>query len=283
MTPSWIILTMGDRPEELAACIESISTQDVTGEIVLVVNGAVIDEPPEGVVLVMSDTNVGIPEGRNLGAEAATGDVLLFLDDDAFYDSDNLTSETLALFSADPQLAVVSFHIQDDAGSTARRHVPRAGSADPNTSAEVTTFLGGASAVRRDAFFDVGRYAGDFFYSHEESDLAWRLLDRGYRLWYAADLVVRHPAPEPARHASGLERTARNRVWLARRRLPWILAAVHIATWTVLLLLRSRSVTEARAVLSGTVSGFGTVPGPRDPISWSTALRMTKLGRPPII
>jgi hypothetical protein len=33
----------------------------------------------------------------------------------------------------------------------------------------------------------------------------------------------------------------------------------------------------------GFVEGWRSDPGPRRPMSWSTVLRMTRLGRPPVI
>jgi hypothetical protein len=45
----------------------------------------------------------------------------------------------------------------------------------------------------------------DEFSSREENDMALRVLDAGWGIWYEPDLVLRHPrAPQPApgRHAS---------------------------------------------------------------------------------
>src|SRR4029450_13889085 len=49
------------------------------------------------------------------------------------------------------------------------------------------------------------------------------------------------PQPPPRRHALFWRLNARNRVWLARRRLPWLLAGGYLATWTMITLTRLRS------------------------------------------
>ena len=53
-------------------------------------------------------------------------------------------------------------------------------------SGAVTTFLGGGSVVRRAVAGPGGGAAGRFFYAHEETDLAWRALDAGWRIRYDA-------------------------------------------------------------------------------------------------
>ena len=81
---SAVILTMGDRPEALKDSINSIRMQeDVDVEIIVVWNGISPDQSIDAEIHIHSDVNVGIPSGRNLGASKASGDLILFLDDDA--------------------------------------------------------------------------------------------------------------------------------------------------------------------------------------------------------
>ena len=82
-----VVLTMGDRPTELAAAIDSARRQPVDVEIVLVVNGGDPDRSL-GDVVVEPGENLGIPEGRNVGAAEGTADVICFLDDDGELDGD---------------------------------------------------------------------------------------------------------------------------------------------------------------------------------------------------
>ena len=46
---------------------------------------------------------------------------------------------------------------------------------------EVTAFLGGAVAVRRQAFDAAGGYPGEYFYALEETDLALGMIDAGWK------------------------------------------------------------------------------------------------------
>lgn len=285
MTVSVVVLTMGDRPAELNRAVRgALDQRDVVVQVVVVGNGADLPDLPDGVVTLRLPENLGIPGGRNKGVAAATGEIVVFLDDDGWYAAPDVLREVAARFEADPRLGIVSMRIRDpEGGPGARRHVPRLRAADPSVSSEVTTFLGGASAVRRSVFNQVGGLPEEFFYAHEETDLAWRVLDAGYRIWYDADAVMYHPAVAPTRHADFYYKNARNRVWLARRNLPWPLATVYLLNWAALMVARERTLAALRPWLAGFREGWRTECGPRHPISYRTAWRMTRLGRPPII
>ncbi|KOX20870.1 glycosyltransferase family 2 protein [Nocardiopsis sp. NRRL B-16309] len=284
-TLSCVLLTMGTRPAELRRAITSVFEQkDADVEVVVVGNGADLPDLPEGVRTVRLPENVGIPEGRNHGVRATEGDVILFLDDDGWYRSTDLARHVRERFAAEPSLGALSFRIADpDGGPDQRRHVPRLRVGDSRRSSVVTTFLGGASAVRRSAFEAGGGLPGEFFYAHEETDLAWRIMDAGYTIEYDAEAVMYHPAVAPTRHENFYRLNARNRVWLARRNLPWPLAFAYLATWVAMTLLRERDRSALRSWFAGFREGWREDAGPRTPIRWSTAWRMTRAGRPPII
>ena len=203
-----VIITMGNRPDELRALVDSIAKQEGDPvEVVVVGNGSPVPDLPEGVRSIELPENLGIPGGRNVGIEAfgpAGGDVdiLMFLDDDGLLGHQDTAELCRRAFTDDPELGIISFRIADpDTGLTQRRHVPRPGTTDPMRSSRVTSFLGGANAVRTKVFAEVGILPEEFFYAHEETDLAWRALDAGWMIDYRADMLLYHPATAPSRHA----------------------------------------------------------------------------------
>lgn len=285
-----VILTMGDRPAELRALLDSVRGQQGDPvEIVVVGNGAPVPEVPAGVRTVLLPENLGIPAGRNAGIEAfgpagADVDVLLFLDDDGSLPDTGSAELIRAAFAAAPVLGIVSFRIADPVtGVTQRRHVPRLRASDPLRSSRVTTFLGGASAVRTGVLAEVGPLPGDFFYAHEETDLAWRALDAGWQIDYRADIVLHHPTLPPSRHAEYHRMVARNRVWLARRNLPAPVVPLYLGVWLLLTLVRRPSVSALKVWFAGFREGWASPPGPRHPMKWRTVWRLTRLGRPPVV
>ncbi len=285
MKLSCVILTMGDRPAELARAVGSALAQEgVDLEVVVVGNGAGVPAPPAGVKVVGLPENLGVAGGRNAGLRESAGDVVLFLDDDGWYPDRAVGQHVASRFAEDPELAVISFRVTGPAGGAgARWHVPRLRAGDPERSSEVTTFAGGACAIRRVAYLAAGGLPELFFYAHEETDLAWRLLGLGYRLEYDAAARMCHHTLPNARHATWYRLDGRNRVLLARRNLPWPLGAAYLFDWFLLTVVRERSLTALRAWLSGFAEGWRVDPGERRPLSARTAWRMTRAGRPPVI
>lgn len=275
-----VLLTQCDRPAELERAVASVRSQrGVNAHVVLVVNGA---EPPSSdladQVIGLSD-NIGIPGGRNIGAAASNADVVLFLDDDAELQGEDHLAGILERFDADPDLGALAVRIVDEEGATQRRHVPRVGSGSAERSGRVTHFIGATCAVRASAFDSVGGFDPRFFYAMEESDLSWRLLDRGWSIWYAADLTTFHPRTTPSRHHDHLRFQARNRFWMAWRSLPRTVFAGHLLTWTAISAARREPLG---VVLRGYREAWADRPT-RRPMRWRTVARMTRIGRPPVI
>jgi GT2 family glycosyltransferase len=282
------VLTMGDRPTELADLLDSVAKQETpAARVVVVGNGSPLPELPEWVTAVELPENLGIAGGRNVALERlrvfGDVDVVVDLDDDGLLISTDVFTRLTELYRADDRLGVVSFRIADERGRTARRHVPRLRAGDPERGGPVTTFLGGGHGLSTRMLDEIGGWPDAFFYAHEETDLAWRALDAGWTVLYAPELVLRHPWTSPTRHAVYHRMVARNRVWLAKRHLPAVLVPVYLGVWTALTLARARSLSGLRAWAGGFAEGVRTPCGPRRPMRWATVWRMTRLGRPPII
>jgi GT2 family glycosyltransferase len=280
-----VLLSMGTRPDELATALQSVLGQrDVEVECVVVGNGWEPTGLPPVVNSVPLTDNVGIPEGRNIGAAHVSGDILFFLDDDAALATTGVLSDAVAAFDADPALAIAQLRSVDpDGAPTSRRHVPRVGSGGPDRAGDVAWFWEGAALVRRTAFDEIGGWPGEFFYGHEGVEVAWRVIDAGYRVYYAADLGVLNPAAAPFRGPQHAYMNARNRVWVARRNLPRVLIVGYVTVWLLATLLRTRGVADFRAIARGFADGARLPCGPRHPIRWRTVWRLTRLGRPPIV
>jgi GT2 family glycosyltransferase len=282
---SCVILTMGDRPAELGRAVTSaLAQQECDLEVVVVGNGADVGPLPDGVTVLRLPGNAGVAGGRNAGLRACTGDVVLFLDDDGWYPDPGVGRYVARRFAEDPGLAVISFRVVDPAGGPgARWHVPRLRASDPERSSAVTTFAGGACAVRREAYLAAGGLPEAFFYAHEETDLAWRLIGLGYRLEYDAAARICHHTLPNARHPAFYRLDGRNRVLLARRNLPWPLAALYLLDWLAITVARERSPGAVRAWLAGFAEGWRMDPGARRTMTARTAWRLARAGRPPIV
>lgn len=280
-----VVLTMGQRPDELDRGIRSVLAQEgVVTDVVVVGNAWEPEGLPAGVVGLGLPQNVGIPAGRNAGVPHVSGDLLFFLDDDAWLPDPGFLRAVADRFAADPRLGLVQPRVVDPSGAQSpRRWVPRLRVGDPTEPGPATTLWEGAVAMRRFVYDAVDGWPDEFFYAHEGIDLVWRVWDAGYLPWYAADLVVHHPVIDPARHEVYYRLNARNRVWLARRNLPVVLEPAYVGTWVGMTLLRVHDRAALGAWFAGLREGLSERPIGRRRMRWRTVWAMTKAGRPPVI
>jgi GT2 family glycosyltransferase len=224
-TVSIVVLTYC-RPEEITRNVASLLKLRYDPlEIVVVDNASdviVADLLPQDSRLrvLRMDENKGIA-GRNHGVLAATGDVVITLDDDVTGLSDQsieLIVEALAV----PQVAAVNFRILDEVTGEitnwCHHRVPEKYADGQFDTYEISE---GAVALRRQAFIDAGLYPEFFFISHEGPDLAIRLMDMGYRVVYNGKITVLHSHCQIARVSwRRYYYDTRNQIWLVVRHLP---------------------------------------------------------------
>jgi GT2 family glycosyltransferase len=281
-----VVLTQGRRPAELRRALDSVRAQQgVDTDVVVVGNGWQPTGLPAGVRGLGLPENVGIPAGRNAGVPHVAGELLFFLDDDATLPDPGFLAAAAERFAAADRLGVLQPRVDVLGGGTApQRWTPRLRAGDPRRSSPVFSVWEGALVLRRAAFEAAGGWPAPFFYAHEGIELAWRSWDAGYSVWYAGDLVAEHPLTAPTRHGDYFRLNARNRVWLARRNLPWLVAVPYVANWTAVQVLRSwRTPATLRPWLRGWLEGWRSPAGDRSPLRWSTIARMARHGRPPVL
>ena len=163
MKLSIVILTMGNRPDEVARAIDSHRAAacrwrraDRRRQRRRPAAGAARGDRAAAASQLRRGRR---PQRRR--QRACTGDVVLFLDDDGWYPEPAALGEHVARrFAADPALAVLSFRVLDPTGGAGGRwYVPRLRAGDPERGSVVTTFAGGACAIRRAAYRRGGRAA----------------------------------------------------------------------------------------------------------------------------
>lgn len=280
-----VVLSMGTRPQELAQALQTLLRQTrVDLDILVVGNGWRPMGLPPGVRTLTLAENVGIPEGRNIGARAVKGEVIFFYDDDAWLPTGDVLSRLVCVLLADSVTAIVQPCATDPTGlPSPRRWIPRLNVRDGGRGGLTCVFWEGVFAIRRSAFDQVGGWPGHFFYGHEGIDLAWRLTDANWLIRYVPQIEVHHPATSPTRHAVYYRMNARNRVWLARRNLPWPLAVIHLTAWVCITVIRVRNAQRLAVWFRGFYEGLTTDCGQRQPMRWRTAWGMLRKGRPPVI
>lgn len=142
----------------------------------------------------ISVENGGLGHARNIGAEAASGEIVAYLDDDAYPDPDWMRYLAHTFRSTD-YAAVGGPNIPPgDEGWIARAiaHAP-GGPIHVLTSDREAEHIPGCNlAVRRESLEEVGGFDAVFRAAGDDVDVCWRLLDRGWRLGFQPAAAVFH-------------------------------------------------------------------------------------------
>lgn len=213
-----VVICTHDRPGLLDRCLGAVARLDYPRFEILVVDNAPSDDRACEVakcwgVRYVVEPAPGLSRARNRGARACNTEVVAYLDDDAVPEPDWLAG--LAQEFADPLVMAVAGKILRFAPATMiDRHLPvengGAGRERRVVSRQTPGWfemanlggigIGANMAFRRSAFdiwpgFDVRLGRGATLYSGEEDYAFFCLVDRGYRIAYAPDAVVRHRYP----------------------------------------------------------------------------------------
>jgi GT2 family glycosyltransferase len=214
------------------------------------------------VTFLRSDVNLGATGGRNLLARHGSGEVLVFLDDDAIPGA-GLLDGVRRHFTDEPELGLLALRIDDPATGRPRpAEFPHRDKRLADTAFRPTYFVGAGWAVTRAAFRGVGGLDEHLFYSLEELDLSFRLVAAGVRFAYDPALRVSHLAAAGGRPSGrSLSYAVRNRWWVPVRHLPWPMAASHVLLWSAYLLTVALRRRQVGAWRQGFVEGVSHLPG----------------------
>ena len=192
----------------LLSCIATVLAQDPVPEIIVVDNGStdnsveLIGSTFPQVRVIRNEENLGFAGPANQGAALASGDLLLFLNNDA-----RLMPGTLArlvdVLQGDPRVAACEPTMLrgdgklDSAGSmfTKTGFLYNLNEDDVSSSRFGPyrfSLKGACLLVRAELFNRAGRFDDSYFAYFEETDLCWRLLAMGYRLEHVNNAVVMH-------------------------------------------------------------------------------------------
>jgi len=219
-----IVIITYNRPADMLELVQNISQLDNSGLLkeVIVVNNRSTEsyESVEDFISAhphlpfryeIAEENLGVSRGRNYATKKSTGDILLFLDDDAlFRDRDALTQVYNVFDDSGKKTGIASFkvlyHSTGEMQETAFAHKEFEKRKNLHHF-ETAYFVGCAHAIRREVFEHTGYYPADFFYGMEEYDLSYRAIGAGYKIVYDDRVVILHkespggrlPKPEKLR------------------------------------------------------------------------------------
>ena len=216
-----VVIPVFDGGESFRACLSSLAALAPGANEIIVVDDSSGDSSGRlasefGAQVLSTPVRSGPAHARNLGAQQAYGDILLFVDADVAVRPDTIGRVAQA-FRREPGLSAL-FGSYDDAPAAAdflsqyknlmHHYVHQTGRED------AFTFWAGCGAIRRDVFLSLGGF--DERYREpaiEDIELGYRLKSAGYKILLLKALQVRHLKPWSP---PGLLRAD-----FAQRALPW--------------------------------------------------------------
>lgn len=199
------IVPTHDRYDSLCRTLASVRRQNYDIDIEFIVIDDASNPPlpplPDDVKVIRFDNNVGACVGRNSGVKVASGDLLLFIDDDAEFISEDSLSRAVEWFTNWPELGAVGFR-----QLTPDRQVHYMQPANTEVPVRSGIFFAYGCMVRREAFETVHGLNEEFGYYYEEIEFSLKLLSSGYEVIYDPELMVIHHQDDRHRNWTNIRR-----------------------------------------------------------------------------
>jgi len=189
---------------------------------------------------IRTDRNIGVA-ARNYGLEAADGEVIVTLDDDISNLSDDAIKKIILLFNDNEEMAALNFRVVDSKyGSIINWVHHREIEKFCYKTFDTYEITEGAVAFRKRFLELAGLYPTYFFISHEGVDLAFRIMDRGYKVIYCGDIRVEHSTAGAGRASwRRYYYDTRNQFLVSMRNFPANYAARYLVRGLIAMLVYS--------------------------------------------
>ena len=227
---SAIVVAYGAEPWLSRSVAALLGSTDVDVDVIVVDNGCTDGgvEAVSGtdrVTVLRPGRNLGFTGGCNVGASAAGGDVLAFVNPDAVVAASCLSALATAVEPDGVGIATASVRLAsapdrlNSAGNVIHLlGFSWAGCFDEPAAAwpharDVTAASGACMAARRDVWIALGGMVEELFAYYEDAELSLRCWQQGRRVVYVPGAVVEHRY-EFSRHPLKHELAERNRLWM---------------------------------------------------------------------
>ncbi|MFZ0745161.1 MAG: glycosyltransferase family 2 protein [Terracidiphilus sp.] len=227
-----IVILNYKRLSALEQTLESVVAQTYAHREIIVVDNHSEEEVATAVQrfgpeiqLIELDRNLGACGGRNVGLNAARGEIVITLDNDISFLSSGAINTVVRIFDEHADFHVLAFQLRDPVTGELRLREwchPKDWREFSDVQFPTHFFVEGAAAYRRAIFESAGVYFEPLFVYNEGWDLGLRILDQGFRILYTPEIKVRHLMSAEARSSSrSYFLFTRNYVWIAYKDYPF--------------------------------------------------------------
>jgi GT2 family glycosyltransferase len=280
-----VIIPNWNGAPHLPSCLDALQRQTYTDyEAIVVDNGSsdgslsLLTRHYPQVRVIALPHNLGFAGGSNVGLRAASGEILVILNNDTKVEPGWLEALLSALEKhPDAGMATPKVRLWDDPERlhTTGDYVRTNGIPDSRGVWEVDVgqyddqiyvfgAAGVAPAYRQEMLQQIGLFDADFGSYCEDVDLSWRAQLAGYRCVYVPEAVLYHKVSATGKGVIRSFRVARNTIWTLIKNLPVRLWQRHrheivaAQSHRFASALRAWRGEEARATLRGQLAGLCT-------------------------
>lgn len=196
-----VIIPVYNGEKYIEGCLDALRESSCPAFEIIVVDDCSTDNTmvkarEKGAVILQPPQQSGPASARNLGAQHAKGDILLFIDSDVVVRKDTI-KQVIGNFLRYPEIAATFGSYDDEPEekefiSQYRNlfhhfHHQQSGK-------EATTFWAGCGAIRKNVFEEMGGFNDKQYRKPaiEDIELGYRLRQKGYRILLDKDLLVKH-------------------------------------------------------------------------------------------
>lgn len=225
-----IIIVNWNTRDLLLQCIESLYKDNgISKREIIVVDNASSDGSAEAVSasfpsvkLIVNERNLGFAAANNIGANAASGNVLVFLNPDTIVEPGTIDA-LFEFLDRNPNAGVIGCRIVNSNGHTEQTYWTsfpdlnwlfreatylnkisnaRQRSISFDEPVQVAHLLGACIAIRSELFREVGGFDERYFLYMEETDLCWRVQALGKRNYYHPAVKITHLGQQSSKQAA---------------------------------------------------------------------------------
>ena len=200
-----IIIVNYNGKNYLQKCLESLSKINYTNTEIIIVDNNSTDGSVDFIsknfpnsILIKLNENKGFAEPNNVGSKVATGEFLLFLNNDTIVAPDFI-SELLKPLQNNSQIGICQSlllhpdHSIDSSGDFIDTLGVVYNSRTPISEIrEISSARGASMMIRKNIFEQLEGFDEKFYFSFEDVDLSWRCWIAGYKILVVPKSIVYH-------------------------------------------------------------------------------------------
>jgi GT2 family glycosyltransferase len=285
-----VVIPTKNRHDSLHRLLASIARQSYPKlEVIIVDDGS---ETPvrlsrlnvSDVHLIRNEESKGPCFARNQGVEKVRGEFIIFLDDDAEFESQDTISRVINMLARKSDCGAIGFcQLQPD------RRIHYMQPASVGYPCYTSVFFGYGFTIRKEAIMRVGAFNPLIGFYYEENEFCLRLTEAGYKIIYDPALSVIHHHDSRGRDSIRMHRLVlRNSIITALLHSPLWCLPPQIMLRLVLFMRLSRAGKKGidwpgmRWALREVMDSFSIIRRSRKAMRFKTLLYVRRLSRAPV-